>query len=94
MLSVGLTLAGLAGLLITRLRIPLVLDLLSPWRAAPAAPGSEDQPCLPWPLMKNQFELDLVFAILAGLGLFLVIYYHRRLLPFLAKLEGMSLDRW
>jgi hypothetical protein len=96
MLSVALALGGLAGLLVTRLRHPLVLDLLRPWRIpAPAIPpGLEDQPLVVWPLMKNQFEIDLVSAIIAGLGLFQIIYYRRRLSPFLAKMEEMRLDRW
>ena len=96
MLSVGLALAGLTGLLVTRLRHPLIMELLSPWRApAPQLPtGLEGQPLAVWPLMKNQFEIDLVSAILTGLGLFLIIYYRRRLTPFLTKLEEMSLDRW
>jgi hypothetical protein len=96
MLSVSLALAGLAGLLITRLRHPLILDLSRPWRAPapPLPPELEGQPLAVWPLMKNQFEIDLIFAVLTGLGLFMIIYYRRRLSPFLYKLEDMSLDRW
>jgi hypothetical protein len=94
MLSVGLALAGLMGLLVTRLRHPLIMELLRPWRepAPQLPPGLEGHAA--WPLMKNQFGIDLVSATLAGLGLFLIIYYRRRLSPFLAKLEEMSLDRW
>jgi hypothetical protein len=96
MLSVGMALAGLMGLLVTRLRSPLVLDLLSRWRAEPsqAHPGLEGQPCVPWPLMRNQFEIDMISAVMAVLGMFLIIYYHRRISPLLYKLEDMSLDRW
>jgi hypothetical protein len=96
MLSVGLALAGLMGLLITRLKHPLILELLRPWRAPapPLPPGLEGQPLAVWPLMKNQFEIDLAAAAVTGLGLFLIIYYRRRLSPFLSKLEEMSLDRW
>ncbi|MDR2935143.1 MAG: hypothetical protein LBV70_04595 [Candidatus Adiutrix sp.] len=96
MLSVGLSLAGLAGLLITRLRHPLVLELLRPWRipAPPIPPGLEDQPLVVWPLMEKQFEIDLVAATMAGLGLFLIFYYLRRLSPLIAKIEEMRLDRW
>jgi len=96
MLSVSLALAGLTGLLVTRLRHPLVLELLRPWRipAPPIPPGLEDQPLVVWPLMKNQFEIDLTSAISAALGLFLIIYYRRRLSSLLAKIEEMRLDRW
>ena len=94
MLSVGLALAGLMGLLLTRLRHPLIMELLRPWQepAPQLPPGLEGHTV--WPLMKNQFEIDLISATLAGLGLFLIIYYRRHLSPFLAKLEEMSLDRW
>ena len=97
MLSVVMALAGLTGLLVTRLRHPLILDLLSRWRAAappPAQPGLEGQPCVPWPLMRNQFEIDLASAVMAVLGVFLIIYYYRRISPLLYRLEDMSLDRW
>jgi hypothetical protein len=95
MLSVTMALAGLTGLLVTRLRHPLVLDLLSRWRAPlpPGSPGLEE-PFAIWPLMKNQFEIDLVSALLAGMGLFLIIHYRRRLSPIITKLEAMSMDRW
>jgi len=96
MFSVGLTLTSLMGLLVTRLKHPLILDLLQPWRAPapPAPPGLEGQPLWAWPLMKNQFEIDLAFATLAGLGLIMIIYYRRRLSSYLARLEEMRLDRW
>ena len=96
MLSVVMTLAGLTGLLVTRLRHPLVLELLRPWREPdlPIPPGLEDQPFAAWPMMKNQFEIDLASAALTVLGLFLIIYYRRSISPFLAKLEEMNLDRW
>ena len=94
MLSAGLALAGLMGLLITRLRHPMIMELLRPWREpAPQFPPDLEGHAI-WTLMKNQFEIDLVSAILTGLGLFLIIYYRRRLSPFIAKLEEMSLDRW
>jgi hypothetical protein len=92
MLSVTMALAGLTGLLVTRLRHPLVLDLLSRWRV-PLPPDLEE-PFTIWPLMKNQFEIDLVSALLAGMGLFLIIHYRRRLTPIIIKLEAMSVDRW
>ena len=94
MLSVFMALAGLAGLLVTRLKHPLALELLRPWRGPSPTPppGLEGQPLCP--LMKNQFEIDLLFATLACLGLFLIIYYRHRLSPILNKLEEMSLDRW
>jgi hypothetical protein len=96
MLSVSLALAGMMGLLITRLRHPLVLELLRPWRvpAPPIPPGLEDQPLVVWPLMEKQFQIDLGAATMAGLGLILIIYYRRRLSPYLAKMEEMRLDRW
>ena len=94
MLSVGLALTGLMSLLVTRLRSPFIMDLLRPWRVPPPqlSPGLESLPVLP--LMKNQLEIDLAAAALTILGLFLIIYYRRRLSPLLAKLEEMSLDRW
>ena len=94
MLSVSLALTGLAGLLATRLKHPLILELLRPWRAPSPTPppGLEGQPLCP--LMKNQFEIDLIFAALTCLGLFLIIYYRHRLSPVLNRLEEMSLDRW
>ena len=94
MLSIGLALSGLTGLLVTRLRSPFIMDLLRPWRDLPPQfpPDLGNLPVLP--LMKNQFGIDLAATTLTILGLFLIIYYRRRLSPLLAKLEEMSLDRW
>jgi len=96
MLSSGLALTGLMGLLITRLRHPLIMHFLRPWQATDPLETSslEDMPLTAWPLMKNQFEIDLAATALTILGLFLIIYYRRRISPILAKLEDMSLDRW
>jgi len=96
MLSGGLTLTGLMGLLITRLRHPLVMDLLSPWYAPPPQiqPELEEQPLEAWPVIENQFTIDLTSIALILLGLYMVVYYRRRISPILAKLEDMSLGRW
>ena len=94
MLSFGLALAGLMGLLLTRLKHPLVLELLRPWRAPDHPSALAEGIFSAGPLMKNQFAIDFLSAAMAGLGLFLVIYYRRRLSPLLNKLEEMSLDRW
>ena len=96
LLSGGLTLAGFMGLLITRLRHPLVVDLLSPWQVPPPnpQPGLEDQPLEAWPLIENQFTIDLASIALILLGLFMVVHYRRLISPILSKLEDMSLDRW
>ena len=96
-LAVFLTLAGLAGLLVTRLRHPLALDILKPLRAA--APQIDplclqDPALLVLPLMKQQFQIDLVAAALAILGFLMIVYYRRRLSGVLKHLEEMGLDRW
>ena len=95
MLSVCLALAGLTGLLVTRLTHPLILDILAPWREpAPSTPFNLDgQAFKIWPLMKNQLEIDLACAVLTALGIFMIIFYRRRLSPLLTRLEGIGLDR-
>ncbi len=42
----------------------------------------------------SQFYLDLAGLSLTFLGLFMALYYHRRLLPRLQRMEQLGEDRW
>ena len=97
-LSVGLALSGLTGLLLPRLRHPWAMDLLRSWRAAapsldPACLGGQAAALAP-PLLRHQFQVDLVCGALVFLGLFLMLYYRRRLTPLLRRLEALGLGVW